>query len=44
MWLLVVNDFVSAMNNDKILCGSFGLYASYVAVIVNSGNPLLRPV
>jgi len=25
-WLWFVNDIVSALNNDKLLCGSFGFY------------------
>ena len=31
-----MNDFVTAMNNDEIWCGSFGLYPSYVAGILNT--------
>jgi len=31
-----VNDIVTTMNSDKVLCGSFGLYPSYVAGILNS--------
>ena len=31
-----MNDNVTTMNSDKVLCGSFGLYPSYVAGILNS--------
>jgi len=31
-----VHDIITAMNNDKDMCGSFGLYPSYVAVILNT--------
>ena len=34
LWL--VNDIVTTMNSDKMLCGCFGLYPSYVAGILNS--------
>jgi len=34
--LILVNDIVTTMNNDKVLCGSFGLYPSYAAGILNS--------
>jgi len=34
--LLLVNDIVTTMNSDKVLCGSFGLYPSYLAGILNS--------
>jgi len=34
LWL--VNDIVTTMNSDKVLCGSFGLYPSYVPGILNS--------
>jgi len=33
--LWFVND-ITAMNNDKALCGSFGVYPSYEAGILNS--------
>ena len=40
-----VNDIVTIMNSVKLLCGSFGLYPSYVAGILNSeGNSFLRVV
>ena len=35
-WLSFVNDIVSDLNNDKVLCVSFGLYPSYVAGILHS--------
>jgi len=35
-WLWLVNDIVSTMNSDKVLRGSFGLYPSYTAGILNS--------
>jgi len=35
-WLWLVNDYFSALNNDNVLCGSFGLYHSYVAGILHS--------
>jgi len=35
-WLWFVNDSVSALNNNNVLCGSFGLYPSYVAGILHS--------
>jgi len=35
-WLWFVNDIVSALNNDNLLCGSFGFYPSYVAGILHS--------
>jgi hypothetical protein len=31
-----VNDIITAVNSDKVLCGSFCLYPSYVAGILNS--------
>jgi len=31
-----VNDIVTTMNSDKVLCGSFGVYPSYAAGILNS--------
>jgi hypothetical protein len=34
-WLWFVNDVVKAMNNDKVLCGVFCLYPSYVAGTLN---------
>jgi len=30
-----VNDIVTTMNSDKVLCGSFGLYTSYVTGILS---------
>jgi len=35
-WLWFVNDIVSALNNDNVLCGSFGFYPSYAAEILHS--------
>jgi len=35
-WLWLVNDIVTTMNSDNILCGYFGLFPSYVAGILNS--------
>ena len=35
-WLWFVNNIVAAMNSDKVVCGSFGLYPSYAAGILNS--------
>jgi hypothetical protein len=39
-WLWLVNNIVAAMNSDKILCGSFGIYPSFVAGILNSVNKI----
>ena len=35
-WLWLVNDNVATINSDKLLCGCFGLYPSYVAGILKS--------
>jgi hypothetical protein len=35
-WLWFVNGVVAAMNNDKLQRGVFGLYAAYIAGILNS--------
>ena len=35
-WLWLVNNIVTALNSEKVLCGCFGLYPSYVAGILNS--------
>jgi len=35
-WFWLVNDFVATMKSDKVSCGSFGLYPSYVAGILNT--------
>ena len=35
-WLWLVNDIVTTMKSDKVLCGSFGLYPSYAASILKS--------
>jgi hypothetical protein len=37
-WLWLVNDSVANINN--VLCGSFGLYPSYVAGMLNSGQEI----
>ena len=34
-WLWFVNDVVAAMNSNTVLRGSFGLYSSFVAGIIN---------
>jgi len=39
-WLRIVNDTVTTVNSDKVLCGSFVLYQSYVAGILNSGKEI----
>jgi len=31
-----VNDIVTTMNSDQVLCGSFGLYPNYAAGILKS--------
>jgi len=35
-WLWLVNDIITTMNSEKVLCGSFGLYPSYAAGNLNS--------
>jgi hypothetical protein len=35
-WLWLVNDLVTALNSDNVLCDTFGLYPSYVAGTSNS--------
>jgi len=35
-WLWLVNDIVTTMNSDEVLCGSFGLYPIDAAGILNS--------
>jgi len=35
-WLWLVNGNVTTINNDNMLCGSLGLFPSYVAGILNS--------
>ena len=35
-WLWLVNNLVTVMNKNNILCGAFGLFPIYVAVILNS--------
>ena len=34
-WLWFVNDIVKTVNSDKVSCGSFSLYPSYAAGILN---------
>ena len=35
-WLWLVNDIVTTLNSDNVLCGTFGLYPSYMACKLNS--------
>jgi hypothetical protein len=35
-WLWFVNNIVTTLNGDNALCGTFGLYPSYLAGILNS--------
>jgi hypothetical protein len=35
-WLWLVNDIVTTINSDNMLCGCFGLFPSYAAEILNS--------
>jgi hypothetical protein len=35
-WLWLVNDIVTTMNSNNVLCASFELFPSYVAGILNS--------
>jgi hypothetical protein len=35
-WLWLVNNIVTIMNSDNMICGCFGLFPSYVAGILNS--------
>jgi hypothetical protein len=35
-WSWLVNDIVTTMNSNNVLCASFGLFPSYVAGILNS--------
>ena len=35
-WLWLVNNIVTTMNSDNMLCGCLGLFPSYVALILNS--------
>jgi len=39
-WLCLVNNNVTTMNIDKVLCGSFGFYPSYAAGILNTVNQI----
>ena len=38
MWL--VSDIVATINSDKILCGSFALYPSYAAGVLNGAEKI----
>ena len=40
-WLWVVNDAVAAMKSNRVLHGSFGLYPSFVAGIINSPKEII---
>jgi len=40
-WLWFMNDIISALSNDKVLCGCFGLYPSYVVGILQSVKKIL---
>jgi len=31
-WLWLVNNVVTIMNSNKVLCGSFGVYTSYARI------------
>jgi len=35
-WLWFVDNFITIINSNTVLCGSFGVYPSYVAGILNS--------
>ena len=35
-WLWFVNNIVTALNSDKVLCGCYGVYPSYVSGTLNS--------
>ena len=35
-WFWFVSNIITALNNDNVLCGSFGIYPSYVAGILNN--------
>jgi hypothetical protein len=35
-WLWLVNNIVTTMNSDNMICGCFGHFTSYVAGILNS--------
>ena len=39
-WLWLVSDIVATINSNEILCGSFGLYASYAAEILNTAEKI----
>ena len=35
-WLWFIHNMITAINNDKAICGCFGLYPSFVGGILNS--------
>jgi hypothetical protein len=35
-WLWLVNDLLTTLNSDNVVCNTFGLYPSYVAGFLNS--------
>ena len=35
-WLWLVNNIITIINSNRVLCGSFRVYPSYVAGILNS--------
>jgi hypothetical protein len=37
-WLWFVSNIVTVMNNDKTVCGYFGMYPSFLAEILNSAR------
>ena len=40
-WLWFMNDIVTTMNSDNVLCGSFRLYPCYAAGVLNSVKEIL---
>ena len=37
-WLWFVSNMITALNNNKILCGCFGMYPRFVAGILNTAK------
>ena len=37
-WLWFISNTITTLNNDKIFCGCFGMYPSFVAGILNTAN------
>ena len=37
-WLWFVSNMITALNNNKILCGCFGIYPSFVAGTLNTAK------